>query len=197
MMSAAAAIVASLCAASSSTPPQGALVIESPFGPPGPGHAGVVAQIAIDADFEFFLLNGADVDATLDAIEQVVGHVGGIFRAGPGVAFDVTGVVIRDDADDPYSGDDAGVLLAQLEDEWLTNHPDIEWDTVQLFTGRNLNGAVFGLSGQSSICTTGAFSLVAGAVLALADRIHLSAHELGHVFGADHCDGPDCGVMCP
>ena len=160
----------------------------------GPTH---VAQIAIDADFEFFQANGGDLEQTLGVLEAMLGEVGGAFAEGPGVALEVAAIVVRTDAADPYSANDPGELFQQVRDEWLTNHPDVEWDAVQLVSGRNFGGAVVGIAGPSSLCTTNAVSAIEGASLAPVDLAHRSAYHLGLVFGATACQDATCGVMCP
>lgn len=177
------------------TPPT--VMLDAPFDPVMAGEGQVIAQIAIDADFEFFALNGMDVDATTAAIEEILNEVAGAFEQGPGVIFDVTAIVIRTDPNDPYTSSDAATLFQQAKNEWDSLKDVIEWDAVQLISGKNLNGGILGIAGLSSICTPNAISVITPAGLPFTGQAHLSAHEFGHVFGASNCtDAPDCGVMC-
>jgi len=163
----------------------------------GAGEASFVAEVAVDADFEFFLANGGDVDATIAAIEPLLDFATGAFEAGPGVAFEVTEIIVRTSADDPYTSSDPGVLFQQVVEEWSTNQSDVPHDVVVMFTGKNLNGAVLSVSGQSGLCTDQSVTLLAPGGLTDDQQALTLAHGLGHVFGAVHCDGqPDCGIMC-
>ena len=64
-------------------------------------------------------------------------------------------------------------------------------DAAQLFTGKNLTGGYIGLAITRSLCSTdAAFSVVVSnsvACVPLACKTDLSAHELGHIWSANHC----------
>lgn len=159
------------------------------------GSADSIAELAVDVDFEFFMHNGADEAATIAAVQAMLDVAGGAFLAGPGVVFDVTAIVVRSTADDPYSATDAAGIFAEARSEWAAL--DIPHDLVVLVSGKNLSGGVLGVAGLSGLCTENGVAVIAPTPVKGSMAPVILTHELGHVFGAPHCDGdPDCRIMC-
>jgi len=176
------------------------LAAEPPVASPAPlepslGTAASTAELAVDTDYEFFLQNGADVDATIAAVEDLLGLTRSAFLDGPGVTFEVTAIVVRDTPDDPYTSTDAAGVFAEARGVWSAS--DIPHDAVALISGKNFSGGVLGLAGIEGLCTDDGIAVVAPSAVDPAFGPLLLAHELGHVFGAPHCDSaPDCNIMC-
>lgn len=155
----------------------------------GPVRGGVsVTEFAADADYEYFQAYGS-VAAVEDRINSIMNAVNVQYERDVGITHAITAIVVRTAESDPY--DDAvfpGQLLIQFQEHWLANHADIPRDVAQLFTGRDLYGSWVGVAWSSSICTDDGFSLVqSDAYPDFAYVTDLTAHELGHNWGADHC----------
>lgn len=173
--------------------------VPPPATAPVSGTGFLVAEIAAEADVEFFQACGASVPATLAEIESILGACSTIFENGPGITLEITAVVINTAEPDPYSSSDATVLLQQFRNEWITNHPDIRRDLAHLFTGKNLIGSIVGTAFLGGVCDP----LLAYSLATIKwttdfqTKVAITCQELAHVFGATHCDGQaDCGVMC-
>ncbi len=158
-----------------------------------------LVEIAMDADFEFYQRNGSSITATIDDVERIMNRVDVIYIRDVDVQVQITALVIRSNSNDPYTSSDAGTLLGQFDNEWSNNFVGVRRDVAHLFTGRNVNGGTIGIAFLGAIC-----SLQIGYGLSesrfttnLAARTGLTAHELGHNFNAQHCDGNgDCRIMC-
>jgi hypothetical protein len=182
-----------------------------------------VTQVSFDSDNEFFVAQGSNANNCIDYIDQMMVGVDAVYRAQVGISYSLNRIVLSPSASDPFgSGTSASSRLVDLRNVW-ENSPfnGFERDVVQGIMGIDFDGNTIGVayicnnggcSGQ--ICTRrnnftcpfgdgtgadcGGYSVVedintAGAI----DQLGLSAHELGHNWGAQHCNGEgDCFIMC-
>jgi hypothetical protein len=167
----------------------------------GPERGSLLStQIAFDADVEYFLLNNASVADTVTDIELVMNGVETIYAGQAGISFLITDILVRTEERDPYSTSSAGALLDQFGNHWNANEGAIVRDVAHLFTGRELDGSIIGVAWLGVVCVDPPFAYGLSQsrfTEFLPWRIGLTAHELGHNFGANHCDAAaDCGIMC-
>ncbi len=170
----------------------------------------VIADVACDADVEYWVKNNSNVITTMIDIENVINQMEEIYEDQTSITYELTTIIVRTGAvtDDPYSSSICGTLLDQLRDVW-NSAPEsaIKRDTVQLFTGRVLSDCL-GIAYLATVCepvATGfAYSLVESKATGLpfSFRLGLTAHELAHNWNAVHCCGGcagcgGCRIMCP
>ncbi len=148
-------------------------------------------QIAVEADFQFFQLNGSNASATAQDIAKVMAYVRNWYIAGANVTFTITRYIIRTTSgSNPYSSNDAGVLLDQVRAQWAATQGSTVRDIGKLFTGRDLVGSTIGLGYVGVVCSqTFGFSLSQNRfTTALGKRASVASHEIGHNFNASHCN---------
>ena len=161
-----------------------------------------VADIAIDADFPFFQLNGSNLSSTLFDIENIMNLVEFIYERDAAITYEITAIVVRtSSAADPYTTNSSNTLLDQFRSDWIANFGGIPRDIAHLFTGRNLTGGIIGIAFLSQICAapTGLGYGLSQSRFSFNtnSRVSLTAHELGHNWSATHCNGNgDCHIMC-
>jgi hypothetical protein len=163
-----------------------------------------IAELAVDTDYEYFQEFGS-VEATVDQIETVINAVNVQYERDVSIRHAITQIVVRTAEPDPYDETDAELLLYEFANHWKTTQSHIQRDVAQLFTGKDLNGGTIGIAWVGGICSVFyGYSVVesnCGSCGSLACKSDLSAHELGHNWGADHCgdeDGVyDCFPRCP
>ena len=180
--------------------PDASLRLPEP-GPPGAdgGSGSKYTEISCDADVQYFNQNGGSVTATQNDIESIINGVDAIFDSDFNVRYLIGTILVRTAEPDPYSTSSPSPLLSQFKAEWLANQTGIKRDVAHLFTGKNLVGSTIGIAYLNGICSTGSGyglsqSKWTGSFTA---RVALTAHELGHNWGASHCNGdPDCKIMC-
>jgi len=158
-------------------------------GGPGRGTDICVADLACDADVEYFNRWGS-VATVESQINNVINGVNVQYEAEVGITHAITTIIVRTAEPDPYTSTDAGTLLDQFRAEWIANQGGIVRDVAQLFSGKNLDGGVIGVAWLSSVCTNLRYSVVQH-ISGLSCRTDLSAHELGHNWGAGHCNCPN------
>jgi len=163
-------------------------------GPAAPGVArGVagaitIAELVCDADFEYFLDFGPNTE---DRINTIMNTVNIEYERDVNITHEITAVVIRTAEPDPYSSSNSGELVNQVAIEWVFGtHPEITRDVVHLFTGKNIDGSIIGIAATiGGICTVGGVCLSQAEYNGVFDcATALVAHELGHLWGAEHCD---------
>ncbi len=166
------------------------------------GAALRVCDIAIDADTEFYQLNGSSVAQTVFDIERVINGVALLYEAEINVTYELTTIIVRTANPDPYTSTDNGALLNEFRLEWQMNRRGVHRDIAHLMTGKNILGNVIGVAYPDVIChsCSGGFGYGLSQsrfTTTLSSRVCLTAHEIGHNWGAAHCDGAsDCGLMC-
>jgi len=163
-----------------------------------------VAQIAFDADVEFFLSRGGSVANTVADIESIVNAMNVIYERDVAIRHVISEIIVRTAEPDPYSSSDAFTLLGQFRNEWNANFSSgsanpIARDLAHLMTGRQLNNSVGGVANTGTVCSTSdAYALSWSSFTSnFAVRVALTSHEAGHNWGTSHCDAdPDCAIMC-
>jgi len=169
-----------------------------------------VCEIACDADFEYYQKNSSTVLGTVSDIETLMASVSSVYESDVGITYEITTIVVRSTSDDPYTTTDAGALLCEFRTTWNSApESSIQREVGHLFTGKSLLGTTLGVGWIGVVCNqTGvdcgsfgqlAYSLVESkaAGLSFGSRTALSAHELGHNWGAQHCDSQSpCHIMC-
>ncbi len=174
----------------------------------------LVAQIACDTDTEYVAAQGS-VSATEARINAIINAINVQYESQAGIRHEITSIVIRR-ASDPYTASDAQDRLCQFIQEWTSNRTDVDRDVAHLFTGANLNRGTIGIAadiGATGICVTdggcrgGQFDTFGSYCLAQSDfspsfscATDVTAHELGHLWGAFHCTCPTStmnpGITC-
>jgi hypothetical protein len=116
------------------------------------------------------------------------------------ISYIVTQIVVRSSPADPYTTSVPGSLLDQFRAYWNDQHYYVIRDVAHLMTGRDMEGTVIGIAWLSVTCTspTAAYGLSQSRFTNnFSSRVALTAHELGHNWSAQHCNGDaDCGIMC-
>ncbi len=176
-------------------------------GPGGGGGTGggvtdafLACQISVDADNEFYILNGSSVPNTTADITSIVNGMAAIYQSDANVTFQLGTVVVRQSGTQPYTATDSGALLTTFRNEWNANQTGVVRDIAHLFTGKDLDGSTIGLAYVGVVCTTvNAYGLSQSRFTAnFASRVGVSCHEVGHNFNLDHCDATcsPCRIMC-
>jgi len=151
-----------------------------------------VAQIAIDADHEFFLAYGS-VAATEARLNAIMNAVNTQYASEAGITHQISTIIVRESPADPYTSSDADTLLTQFGEHWDANHTGVTRDIAHLFTGKNMNGGTIGLAWLAVICEddTYGYGLTEGTFSpSFACVTDVCAHELGHNWSCDHCACP-------
>lgn len=166
--------------------------------PSGSSRVMKLCEIAYDADFEFYQKNSSSIPTTVADIEAVQNGVTVIYERDCEVTFAITTVIVRSNSSDPYTSSVADTLLTQFRNHWQNNQQSVPRDIAHLMTGRNINGGTIGIAWLSAVCTSNGYGLSESRFSGnLNMRVALTAHEIGHNFSANHCDGNgDCHIMC-
>lgn len=169
-----------------------------------PGGPLLIARLACDTDTEFVAAQGSPsaVEARINAI---INSVNLQYESQVGIRHEIATIVIRESAD-PYTATEARSRLCEFIEEWTSNRSDIDRDLAHLFTGANLSGSTIGIAsdiGGTGVCVSdggcrgGRFGTFGSYCLAQTDfspsfacLTDLTAHELGHLWGAFHCTCP-------
>jgi hypothetical protein len=115
------------------------------------------AEIAFDADFEyfqFFDLPGAlDPVADTEAdIQSVMNIVDFIYKRDCGITYEIVQTIVQTAEPDPYTSSNSGALLDEFADYWRVNHSDIVRDVAHLMTGKDIDGNIIGVAWLPGVC---------------------------------------------
>lgn len=154
-------------------------------------------DIAIEADIQFYQLNGSNVTTTQNDITNVMNQVEFIYNRDCDIQYDITTIMVTTTA--VYTTNAAGSLLSQFAARWNSVHAGIPRDLAHLFTGRNLDGSTIGIAQLASVCNLGsAYGLSQSRYTSnFNSRVGLTCHEVGHGWSAQHCNSATpCYIMC-
>ncbi|MBU6282934.1 hypothetical protein KGQ64_11885 [bacterium] len=154
------------------------------------------ADVAIDTDQEFLALLGGTVSAT-SYLADLAAAVSAIYLADTDVSIRFSYVRLWETTD-PWTANNPGSLLDQLQAYWAANGGSIVRDTVHLVSGRSPS-TYGGIAYVNALCDADygyGLSSVYGSfdVLNPSDvwDVLVVSHELGHSFGSvhTHCYDP-------
>lgn len=158
-------------------------------------------ELALEADFAFFQANGSNVTSTQNDVMAVVNAMDVIYRRDTQIALQVATLIVNSSAD-PYTSSVAGTLLNQFANYWNAVRGNVQRDVAHLFTGRpmgQVSGGTIGVAFLGTVCNIGSAYGVSQSRFSTNwnYRVGVTAHELGHNFGAGHCDAAaSCRIMC-
>lgn len=177
--------------------------LTAPVPDPGSPDVNRVCDIACEADYQYFQLNGSNATSTQTDITGVINAMDAIYQADVQITFSVTQILVNTvAATNPYTTSIASNLLGEFQAYWNANRQNVQRDVAHLFTGRNMgqaSGGAIGIAYVSAICNLGASYGVSQSryTTNLTRRVAVTAHEIGHNFSALHCDAvPPCYIMC-
>jgi hypothetical protein len=165
-------------------------------GAPGADYQAV---IAIDSDYEFFLLFD-DTGAATEYLTTTIGNVSELYFRQFGVSLAISSISLYTTADDPWnapnphSGATADVLC-EFSSFWQSNRPVKNYprNAALFFTGKNSNdisgqawlSSLCSYTAKPSSCPYGGYGIIVPTKRSWLDN-NTTAHELGHVFGSPH-----------
>ena len=158
----------------------------------GPGAVDEIKLGAI-GDFEFTSGQGANAAA---AIATRINNIDGIYSQQLAVQITAETIETYPASTDPFTDQtDSGMLLDELSAYRLITPAQNQQGLTHLFTGKNLDGSTAGVAFVGALCSTRFGAGLAEATRGAALDSLISAHEIGHNFGASH-DG-DPAESCP
>ncbi len=156
-------------------------------------------EIATEADYEYFQAFSQSANLAFRRIRDILNLVEGLYTPSYNVKFILTYQQIWTIPDDPYAGDSLQKILPQFKDWWNNNRSFVSRDETHLYTGRSVQNSTVGLAYVGTVCDdNNYYSSVVNYSPVSNKTVALSAHEIGHNFGASHdatCNGND--IMCP
>ncbi|MEM0982773.1 MAG: M12 family metallo-peptidase [Planctomycetota bacterium] len=156
-----------------------------------------VARLAVDVDYPLFEQFGLDVNATVAAVESLIAGVSDVYGRSFGLRYELVEIRIYESPGaEPYVGTDSIALLSQARSTFDARRGEVDFDFGHLLSGRVFDGGIAGRASQDSACGDSPYG-ISQWLTGANRRIGLVTHELGHNWGAQHCNGSgDCRVMC-
>ena len=146
-----------------------------------------VADLAVDSDVEYFEAFGS-VEAVEAEINDITNAINIQYENQTGITHQITALVVRTAEPDPYDTFDGTLVTQEVKAEWFGNYPRIPRDAVIMYSGKDTSPIGGWAMGGKVVCThlDLAICFVRNFNNLFCQR-YVVAHELGHLWGADHC----------
>jgi hypothetical protein len=148
----------------------------------------LTADVATEADYEYVTALGGSSGANTSILE-ILNQVDGIYQSQLSVSLQVTYQHTWAASSDPYSSTDPSAMLTEFKNYWQSNYSSMTYDIAHMWTGKNMDGNVVGISYLGVICYARSYGYGISQILSgTPGKYILTAHEIGHNFGATHPD---------
>jgi len=157
----------------------------------------VDAEIAIEAEYAYYVWNGSSTTQTISDIDAIMNAVELIYARDVKIGYKITNYLVQTTSG-KYSSSDPNTKMTQFQSWWNANQGSVTRDLAHLMTGP-LNSGQLGVAFYSVICQTSQAYGISHSYWTTnwANRVATTAHEIGHNWGATHCNGQaDCAIMC-
>ena len=159
------------------------------------------ALLGLDADFQYYQLNGSNQTNTQNDMANIINNVNIAYERDAEIRHMIGTVIVRTSSTQPYTSSSAGTRLNQFGSHWRTTQSSVARDLAHLFTGVDLDGSTIGIANLASVCSFQNQYALSQARFSsnLNSRVALVAHELGHNWSAQHCNSSgnsNCNIMC-
>lgn len=155
-------------------------------------------EIATEADNEYVVALGGAAAANGEII-SILNQIEGIYKNELGLSFKIVYQGTWTDANDPYTQADSSKLLYEFRNYWISNRTNIARDIAHLWTGKdvystdmqgNQNFNNVGLAFNNVTCRVPEYAYgLSERRLDAGSKVRVTAHEIGHNFGATHSEG--------
>jgi len=166
------------------------------------GNAGCISlELATEADYEYYAIHG---EGTNELILSILNEVEGVYSSTFGLNIEVVYQSVHMVQNDPFPDamSTSGYILSQFRNHWEANMDHIQRDLAHMWTGKQMDGVSIGIAYTGTACSSPTFAYgVSQNIGSFAyGRFVLTAHEIGHNFGAQHADSENCSstgsIMC-
>ena len=147
-----------------------------------------VVEVATEADYEYVQALRGSAGANRD-IQSIMNQVEGVYQTELLLQLQIVFQHTWATAQDPYTTTDGPDLLKEFSTYWHSNFAAREpYDLAHMWTGKNLEG-IAGIAWLGAVCNERLFSYgLSRHFPVVPARYIITAHEIGHNFGADHPD---------
>jgi hypothetical protein len=152
------------------------------------GESILTAEIATEADYEYVTAMGGSSGANTSILE-ILNQVDGIYQSQLSVSLQVTYQHTWAVSSDPYASTAPSAVLIEFKNYWESNYRSMTYDIAHMWTGKDMDGNVVGISYLGVICYAPSYGYGISQILSgTPGKYILTAHEIGHNFGATHPD---------
>jgi hypothetical protein len=147
-----------------------------------------VAEVATEADYEYVTAMGGS-SAANSAILEILNQVDGIYTAQLSISLRVTYQHSWATFNDPYVATNPSSMLTEFRTYWNQNLASEIYDLAHMWTGKDMDGSTIGIAFQGVVCGARSYSYgISQRFSSAPGKYILTAHEIGHNFGASHTD---------
>ena len=143
-------------------------------------------NIATDADYEFYQARGSGYVMTILNIAD------GVYSSAFGINLIVTFQNVYTTSAQPYSSTNATTLRDEFRNYWNSNRTNIIRNIAHLFTGKNLDSGVLGISWIGYVNGNASDNYAYSITKNDANMQYTTVHEIGHNLGAHHPSDSNC-----
>ena len=145
------------------------------------------ADLATEADYDYVSFFGSSAAANAEIL-SIMNQVDGIYQQRMGITFNVSYQHTWATSADPYSATAADQMLYEFTNYWNANMSGQSRDLAHLWTNRQMEGNIAGIAWLGTVCNDVAHSYGVSERYADSFKYAITAHEMGHNFGATHPD---------
>lgn len=154
------------------------------------------AEFAFDCDREYYLRYGSSVPNVEARVQTILNGVDAIYINDVDITYVITTIIVRTTT--TYTSTSAGAILNEFRNRWNSTQGGTQRDLAHLFSGKTTFGSTLGIASLSVVCnTSSAYGMDNSILSQITSNIGLVAHEAGHNWSAQHCNGTTgCQIMC-